>query len=47
MAVELGIHAQINFLSGKDHFDLYESGLREQIAKEMEDVARPPRSKTH
>jgi len=42
---ELGIHAQINFLPGKDHADLYEGGLREQIAKEMEDVARPPRSK--
>jgi S-formylglutathione hydrolase FrmB len=42
---ELGIHAHINFLPGKDHFNLYDNGLREQIAKEMEEVARPPRVK--
>lgn len=42
---ELGIRAQINFLPGKDHFSLYDNGLREQIAKEMEEVARPPRAK--
>ena len=42
---ELGIRAHINFLPGKNHFDLYADGLREQIAKEMEDVARPPRAK--
>ena len=42
---ELGIRTHINFLPGKNHFDLYADGLREQIAKEMEDVARPPRAK--
>src|SRR5579859_904810 len=44
---ETGIRAHINFLPGKDHFNLYDGGLREQIAKEMEDVARPPRAKSH
>lgn len=42
---ELSIRAHINFLPGKTHFDLYEGGLREQIAKEMQEVARPPRVK--
>jgi S-formylglutathione hydrolase FrmB len=43
---ETGIHAHINFLPGKTHFDLYAPDLREQIGKEMEEVARPPRAKT-
>jgi S-formylglutathione hydrolase FrmB len=42
---ETGIRGRVNFLPGKTHFDLYADGLREQIAKEMEDVARPPRPK--
>jgi acetyl esterase/lipase len=44
---ETGIRAHINFLPGKDHFNLYDSGLREQIAQEMEETARPPRTKSH
>jgi len=39
---DAGIPASISFLPGKTHFDLYHDGLREQIGKEMESVARPP-----
>lgn len=42
---DVGIPASFNFLSGKTHFDLYRDGLREQIGREMESVARPPRAK--
>jgi hypothetical protein len=37
----LGSDAKIEFLEGRDHFDLYEGGLSERIAREMYAVARP------
>jgi enterochelin esterase-like enzyme len=37
----LGSDAQIEFIEGRDHFDLYEGGLSERIAQEMYAVARP------
>jgi S-formylglutathione hydrolase FrmB len=42
----IGAHADVRFLPGKTHFDLYEAGgdpnaLTEQIAREMYAVARP------
>ena len=39
---ELGIRATFTFLEGRTHFDLYEGGLTEKIADEMERTARPP-----
>ena len=38
---ELGIRAQFTFVEGRTHFDLYDGGLTEKIANEMETVARP------
>ncbi len=35
----------IEFILGRDHFDLYEGGLAERIAREMYQVARPQVSK--
>jgi hypothetical protein len=37
----LGSDAKIEFIEGRDHFDLYEGGLAERIAREMYAVARP------
>jgi S-formylglutathione hydrolase FrmB len=37
----LGADAHFTFIPGRDHFDLYEPGLDEQIAREMYEVARP------
>ncbi len=36
---QLGIKAEITFLRGKTHFDLYRDGLMKQIASEMEKTA--------
>jgi hypothetical protein len=36
----------IEFIDGRDHFDLYGGGLAERIAKEMFEVARPRARKT-
>jgi S-formylglutathione hydrolase FrmB len=38
---KLGSDAKIEFLEGRTHFDLYNGGLTERIAKEMYAVARP------
>ncbi|HEY6251363.1 MAG TPA: alpha/beta hydrolase-fold protein [Candidatus Angelobacter sp.] len=38
---ELGIRATFTYLEGRTHFDLYQGGLTEKIANEMEKVARP------
>lgn len=38
---ELGIRATFTYLEGRSHFDLYQGGLQEKIANEMEQVARP------
>jgi hypothetical protein len=38
---ELGIRAQFTFIEGRTHSDLYEGGLIERIAREMEAVAHP------
>ncbi len=40
-AKELNINIQFTFLEGKDHGNLYDGGLDEQIAQEMEAIARP------
>jgi hypothetical protein len=37
---ELGTDAEITYLPGRSHFDLYDGGLSIQIAKEMYSVAR-------
>lgn len=37
----LGGDAQIEFLEGRDHFNLYEGGLADRFAREMYAVARP------
>jgi hypothetical protein len=37
----LGSDARIEFIEGRDHFDLYQGGLAERIAREMYSVARP------
>lgn len=37
----LGSDARVEFIEGRDHFDLYEGGLAERIAREMYAVARP------
>jgi len=36
---ELGIRAQFSYLEGRNHFDLFDGGLEEQIAREMEKTA--------
>jgi len=38
---ELGAKADFTYLEGRDHFNLYKSGLSEKIAREMYAVARP------
>ena len=38
---KLGSDARIEYIEGRDHFNLYEGGLRERFAKEMYAVARP------
>jgi enterochelin esterase-like enzyme len=37
----LGSDSHVEFIEGRDHFDLYEDGLGERIAREMYAVARP------
>jgi pimeloyl-ACP methyl ester carboxylesterase len=37
----LGSDATFEFVEGRDHFDLYEGGLGERIAREMYRIARP------
>jgi S-formylglutathione hydrolase FrmB len=37
----LGSDAAFEFIKGRDHFDLYEGGLGERIAREMYRIARP------
>ncbi|HYX68542.1 MAG TPA: alpha/beta hydrolase-fold protein [Terriglobales bacterium] len=36
-----GAEAQIHFVEGRDHFDLYRGGLDEEIARQMYAAARP------
>ena len=38
---DLGGKASFTYLEGRSHFDLYQDGLSEQIAREMYAVARP------
>jgi len=38
---KLGSDAKIEYLEGRDHFDLYKDGLSERIAAEMYTIARP------
>jgi hypothetical protein len=38
---DLGGKASFTYLEGRSHFDLYQGGLSEQIAREMYAVARP------
>jgi len=38
---ELGAGANVTYIEGRDHFDLYRGGLTEKMAKEMYAVARP------
>ena len=43
----LGSDASVEFIEGRDHFDLYKDGLAQRIAREMYEVARPqPRAAT-
>jgi hypothetical protein len=42
---ELKSDATIEFIEGRDHFNLYDGGLRERIAREMYAIARPARRK--
>jgi S-formylglutathione hydrolase FrmB len=37
----LGSDASVEFIEGRDHFDLYKDGLAQRIAREMYEVARP------
>jgi enterochelin esterase-like enzyme len=37
----LGSDAKIEYLEGRDHFNLYQDGLRDRIAQEMYQIARP------
>jgi Putative esterase len=41
---DLGGKASFIYVEGRSHFDLYQGGLSERIAKEMYDVARPVHS---
>ncbi len=43
---DLGGKASFTYVEGRNHFDLYEGGLFERIAKEMYAVARPASSST-
>jgi hypothetical protein len=38
---ELNADAKVTYIEGRDHFDLYQGGLVEKIAREMGEVARP------
>jgi hypothetical protein len=38
---KLGSDAKIEYIEGRDHFNLYQGGLRERFFKEMYSVARP------
>jgi S-formylglutathione hydrolase FrmB len=38
---KLGSDAKIEYLEGRDHFNLYQGGLRERFFKEMYAIARP------
>jgi len=38
---KLGSDARIEYIEGRDHFNLYQGGLRERFAREMYAVARP------
>jgi S-formylglutathione hydrolase FrmB len=38
---ELGSDAKVEFVEGRNHFDLYKGGLTERIAREMYALARP------
>ena len=40
-AKELGIKIQFTYLEGKNHMNLYEGGLEEQIGQEMEALVHP------
>lgn len=42
---ELGGQANFTYMDGRSHFDLYQGGLSEQIAKEMYAIARPATKK--
>jgi S-formylglutathione hydrolase FrmB len=42
---KLGSDAKIEYVGGRDHFNLYEGGLRERFAKEMYAIARPAAAK--
>ena len=37
---KLGSDAKIEYIEGRDHFNLYQGGLRERFFKEMYSVAR-------
>ena len=41
---DLGGKASFTYVEGRSHFDLYQGGLSERIAREMYAVARPTRS---
>jgi hypothetical protein len=41
---DLGGKASFTYVEGRSHFDLYQGGLSERIAKEMYAVARPTNS---
>ena len=38
---EAGIRAQFHYVEGKDHFNLYQDGLAQKIAAEMDTASRP------
>jgi acetyl esterase/lipase len=40
-AKQLGIRMQFTYVEGKNHMNLYEGGLEQQIGQEMEAVAHP------
>ena len=40
-AQELNMNIQFTFVPGKDHGNVYDGGLDEQVAKEMDAIARP------
>jgi aminopeptidase C len=38
---ELNIRSDFDYLEGRTHFNLYEGGLEEKIATQMQQVAKP------
>jgi hypothetical protein len=44
---DLGGKASFTYIEGRSHFDLYQGGLSERIAKEMYAVARPANISAH